>query len=204
MKTIRVQRRRVSTRALAAAAAALEAGGVVAYPTETSYGLAANPANAAAVRRVYAIKGRPASKPLPLVATSVRAAAKAFVLNGTAAKLGRHHWPGALTIVLPAKRGRALPALAGGRTGAVRVPASAWARAIAAACGGLATSTSANRSGDAPCYRPAEIRAAFAGRRAAPDLLLDAGTLPRRPASTIVRVRGGKADVLRHGTVRLP
>jgi L-threonylcarbamoyladenylate synthase len=203
MKTVKIQRHRVSRRALAAAAAVLEAGGVVAFPTETSYGLAANPADASAVRRVYAIKGRPAKKPLPLVAASARDAAKAFSLNGASADLARRHWPGPLTLVLPAKRGIRLPALAGGKAGAVRVPASAWARAIAAACGGLATSTSANRSGDAPCYRPADIRAAFASRSAAPDLLLDAGTLRARPASTIVRAHGKRLDVLRQGSVRL-
>lgn len=193
----------MTKRALAAAAAVLDAGGVVAFPTETSYGLAANPRNAAAVRRIYAIKGRPAAKPLPLVAASARAVAKAFVIGGAAAKLARRHWPGPLTLVLAAKRGSALPALAGGKTGAVRVPASAWARAVAAACGGLVTSTSANRSGDAPCYRPADIRAAFAGRSAAPDLLLDAGTLPARKPSTVVRVRNGKSDILRPGAVKL-
>lgn len=190
-------------RALAAATVVLEAGGIVAFPTETSYGLAANPANPVAVRRVYAIKGRPASKPLPLVAASARAVAKAFVLAGASAKLARRHWPGPLTLVLPSRRGSRLPALAGGKTGAVRVPKSAWARAIAAACGGLATSTSANRSGDAPCYRPADIRAAFMGRRVAPDLLLDAGTLPTRTASTVVRVSGRRTETLRQGSVRV-
>lgn len=203
MRVIRINRHRVGKRALAAAAAVLEAGGAVVFPTETSYGLAAKPDDAAAVRLVYAIKGRPATKPLPLVAASARAVAKAFVMKGASAELARKHWPGPLTLVLPLRRGRVLPALAGGKSGAVRVPASAWARAIAAACGGLATSTSANLSGDEPCYRSTETRAAFSGRDASPDLLLDGGTLPVRKPSTIVRVRRGKMDVLRPGPVRI-
>lgn len=201
MRTIKINRNRVTKRALEEAARVLRAGGVVAFPTETSYGLAADPAAAAAVRRVYVIKGRPARKPLPLVAASVAAVARTFRVDGLAAKLARRHWPGPLTLVLPLRRGAKLPATAGKRDAAVRVPQSAWARAIAAACGGLATSTSANLSGDAAIYDPAVLRRAFgvAGRK--PDLFLDAGRLPVRAASTIVRVARGTVQTLRQGSV---
>jgi L-threonylcarbamoyladenylate synthase len=183
---------------------------VVAFPTETSYGLAADPRNARAVARVYAIKDRPRSKPLPLVAASVAAVARVLTLAGAAAGIARKHWPGALTIILPLKRAarvgkRRLHGLSGKRDAAVRVPRSAWARAVADAAGGVVTSTSANLSGDAAIYAPRDIISAFASRPASkrPDLLLSAGTLKKRPPSTIIRMRRDTVEVIRQGSVRV-
>ena len=90
------------------------------------------------------------------------------------------------------------------RDGAVRVPKSAWARAVARAAGGLVTSTSANLSGDAAIYDPADVVRAFRGRRHEPALLIDAGPLPARPPSTIVRAgKRGMMEVLRQGAVKV-
>lgn len=196
-------RTRVAQRALAEAAAVLRSGGVVAVPTETAYGLAADPGDAAAVRRVFRIKGRPVGKPLPLIASCLADVRRTFVLEGRALALARKHWPGPLTIVLPFRKGGRLPAAAGERTGAVRVPRSAWARALAKAAGGLVTSTSANVSGEAPIYDARKVVASFRGRRHAPDLVLDAGKLPVRKPSTIVRVKKGKIEVLREGPIKV-
>ncbi|MEY4745067.1 MAG: hypothetical protein RL272_1012 [Candidatus Parcubacteria bacterium] len=203
MKILRINRRRVSRGALEEAASVLAAGGVVAMPTETAYGLAADPACVAAVRKVFRIKGRPSGKPLPLVAASSADVTRRFVLAGVARALARRHWPGPLTIVLELKKGSRLAASAGERTGAVRVPRSAWARALAREAGGLVTSTSANISGEAAIYDPGRIVASFRGRRDAPDLVLDAGRLPVRTPSTIVRFKRGRIEVLRQGTIRV-
>lgn len=203
MKIIRVIRTRVSKRALAEAAAVLRSGGVVAMPTETAYGLAADPSDRDAVGRIYRIKGRPSRKPLPLIAASMASVRRAFVLEGRALSLAKKYWPGPLTLVLPFRRGARLPAAAGGTSGAVRVPRSAWARAIAESVGGLVTSTSANVSGEAAMYDARKVAASFRGRRHAPDLVLDAGMLPVRMPSTIVREKKGKIEVLREGPVRV-
>lgn len=203
MRVIAINRHRVSRRVLAEVAAVLAAGGTVVMPTETAYGIAADPRSAKAVAAVYRAKGRPRRKPLPLIAASAARVRAAFDLRGSALALAHRHWPGPLTLVLPLKPGVRLPATAGERDGAVRVPKSAWARAIAAATGGLVTSTSANISGDATIYDPADVIRSFRGRRHAPTLLLDAGPLPVRKPSTIVRQKRGMMEVLRQGAVKV-
>ncbi|HTM69024.1 MAG TPA: L-threonylcarbamoyladenylate synthase [Candidatus Binatia bacterium] len=202
MRIIKIDRRRVSKKALAEAAAVLRAGGVIVMPTETAYGLAADPAVRAAVASVFRIKGRPGGKPLPLIAASAADVRERFVLAGPARKLATAHWPGPLTLVLPYKRGGRLPA-SPGPTAAVRVPASVWARALAKAAGGLITSTSANVSGEATLYDAAKVVASFRGRRTAPALVLDAGKLPVRRPSTIAALKRGKMVVLRPGAVKV-
>jgi L-threonylcarbamoyladenylate synthase len=202
MRTIKITRTRVQKKALAEAERTLLAGEAVAFPTETAYGLAADPRNPKAVREVFRIKGRSSAKALPFIAANVAAVAKQFILKGGAADMGRKHWPGPLTLVLPFKRGSVLAKVSGQTTGAVRVPASAWARALADAVGGIVTSTSANMSGDGTYYSAAKVIASFRGRRAL-ALVLDAGTLPQRLPSTIVAFKKGKAVVLRQGTVKI-
>ena len=189
MRTIKIARTRVSKRALKEAADVLRSGGVVVFPTETSYGLAVDPSNPKAVRRVYAIKERSKRKPLPFIASSQRSIEKMFTLRGKARALALRYWPGPLTLVLSFKKGR--------KTGAVRVPSSVWARAIAHAAGGLVTSTSANISGESAVYNSRGIARSFAGRDHIPDLFLNAGVLPKRRASTIVRVKNDTIEVLR-------
>jgi L-threonylcarbamoyladenylate synthase len=202
MKIIRIDRYRTTRRTLREAADVLRRGGVVVMPTETAYGLAAVPSDAKAMRAVFAIKARPKGKPLPFIAASIAEVSRRFRLDGAAARLARKHWPGPLTIVLPYKRGRRFAA-AGIGTGAVRVPSSAWARAVAKAGGGIVTSTSANVSGQATPYDPRGIAASFARAKRAPDLMLDAGLLPVRRPSTIIHVKRGTIEVLRQGTLRV-
>lgn len=202
MRVLRINPLRVSGAALAEASAVLRAGGVVVFPTETAYGLAADPTSGAAVRRIFAIKGRQETKPLPLVAADAAAVRRVFSVNPALARLSRR-WPAPLTLVLRRRPGQRLPALLGRKDGAVRVPASPCARALAQAAGGLATSTSANLSGGPNPYSGAAVRAAFAGRAEQPDLLLDAGPLRKNPPSTIVAVRLGQPVVLRQGEERV-
>src|SRR5687768_11913794 len=108
MRIIRIDRHRVSKRALAEAVAALKAGGAIVMPTETAYGLAADPANAAAVAGVFRLKGRPGSKPLPLIAASIDDVRRVFILTGKALVLAKRHWPGPVTLVLPFRKDRRL------------------------------------------------------------------------------------------------
>lgn len=205
MHILKVNRYRVTKRDLAAALEVLRNGGVVVHPTESSYGLAVDPANPAAVRRLFALKGRPDGKPVLVVAASVGQALRHVGLSRSMRRLAERHWPGPLTVV-----GRPLSSLlsGGGRSGkaagvAIRVPASCWARALAAGLGRPVTSTSANVSGSSPAYSAAAVRRAFAGSALKPDLMIDAGTLPSRPPSTLVRERRGRIEVLRAGPVRV-
>src|SRR5687768_3834735 len=118
---------------IAQAADVLRRGGVVAYPTDTLYGLAVDPRSGDAVARLYTAKGRGQQSAIPLIAASLEQARGAARLDGLALQLARAFWPGPLTIVAPPERGLAAAVLGGGTTVAVRVPAHAVARALAAA-----------------------------------------------------------------------
>jgi L-threonylcarbamoyladenylate synthase len=187
--------------------AAIMRGEVIAYPTETFYGLGADPANAAAIERIYAIKGRRAGEALPLIAADLDALRELGAEPPLLARrLAEKFWPGALTLVLPIApiaAGRFPDALtAGGSTVAVRVPDHPVARAIAAIAGGLITSTSANRSGHPPASTADDVHAALGDDIA---VLVDGGTTPGGgpggAPSTIVDVTSETPRLVRAGVV---
>lgn len=206
MKTLRVDKYRTQKAALAEAVGVLATGGVVAFPTETSYGLAIDPTNMTALRRLFVLKGRSRTKSLPLVAADIAQVKRIASLKGAAAKLGAYFWPGPLTIITSARKGP-YARLAKDGTVAIRVPGATWARALAAAYGRPITATSANFTGETPCFSGTEVRRMFGngngGRNGSPDLLLDAGVLPERAASTIIKVKGSSIEIRREGPVTL-
>ena len=202
MRILKVDKYRVTKRKLAEAVAVLRAGGVVVHPTESSCGLAVDPANREAVRRLFELKGRPDGKPVLVVAASVGQAERNVVIHPVLKRLVRRCWPGPLTVV-GNSRLVFCHGLGKSRSIAVRVPASAWPRALAAGLGRPVTSTSANRSDDPPAYSLAAVRRSFAASTFQPDLMLDVGPLPRRLPSTIVRERRGRVEVLRSGSIAI-
>jgi L-threonylcarbamoyladenylate synthase len=176
----------------------LRRGGVAAYPTETFYGLGALATDAAAVRRLAGLKGRPDGKPLPLVAADRAQVDEVAELDAPAALLARAFWPGPLTLVLPARGGLPAEISAGTGTVGVRIPGSEIARALALAAGGALVSTSANPAGGPPPARPEDIDAALRRRL---DAVLDAGPAPGGAPSTVVEVNAGAARLVREGAV---
>jgi len=185
---------------MADAAAVLESGGIVAFPTESFYGLGVAALDAAAVGRLFALKGRPESRPiLVLVDDPVRIERFARV-TPAARELIARHWPGALTLVLPA-RSIVPPALtADTGTIGVRQPGHAVARALAAALRAPVTAPSANITGDTPPTRVDEVLRVFDGRI---ELILDGGPTAGGPPSTVLDVTVDPPRVLREGAVRL-
>jgi L-threonylcarbamoyladenylate synthase len=150
---------------VAAAADVLRRGGLVAYPTETFYGLGALARDAAALDRLAHAKLRPEGKPLPLLAADVAQVKEVALLEGLASRLAARFWPGPLTLVLPAVPGLDAAITAGAGTVAVRVPGSEVARALARRAGGAIVSTSANLSGSRHrCRRGPVGRARHADR----------------------------------------
>lgn len=180
------------------AARVLREGGVVAYPTDTLYGLAVDPRSPDAVTRLFTVKQRQHGQPIPLIAASEEQAAEVAAFNGTARRLGRAFWPGPLSLVLPVRGVICPDVTAADRTVAVRVPANETARALAAALGFCITATSANMSGQAPTASPEVVRAALGGRI---DYLLDEGLAPGGAPSTIVQINGDEVTLVREGAV---
>jgi L-threonylcarbamoyladenylate synthase len=184
---------------IAACAALLRDGGVVAYPTETFYGLGALASRADALERLARAKLRPDGKPLPLLAADLDQVAEVAVLAGEAAlRLAGALWPGPVTLVLPARPGLSPLVTAGDATVAIRIPGSAVARRLAAAAGGALVSTSANVSGEPPPLRPDDLSQALLARI---DGVLDGGPAPGGLPSTIVAFDGGAVRLLRAGAV---
>jgi L-threonylcarbamoyladenylate synthase len=170
---------------VAEAARVLASGGLVAFPTETVYGLGADATSAGAVARLYAAKGRPRFNPL-IVHVATPAAARALAaFNADAEKLAQAFWPGPLTLVLP--KAPACPvaelATAGLNSVAVRIPASPVALRLLAACGRPVAAPSANRSGHVSPTTAAHVRADLDG---VIDLIVDGGPTDVGIESTIV------------------
>jgi L-threonylcarbamoyladenylate synthase len=184
---------------VARAVAVLRGGGVVAIPTETVYGLAADIANPGAVARVFAIKGRPADHPLIVHAHDAEAldgyvAAITPALRALAARF----WPGPLTAVV-ARGPRTPRSVTGGQdTVAVRVPEHPLARAILAAFGGALAAPSANRFGRISPTTAAHVREDLGDEV---DLIVDGGPARVGVESTIVDLTGAVPAVLRAGAI---
>ncbi|MFF7356692.1 MULTISPECIES: L-threonylcarbamoyladenylate synthase [Streptomyces] len=181
------------------AAGVLRAGGLVALPTETVYGLGANAEDPAAVARIFQVKGRPPSHPL-IVHIGGAKQLDDWVQDvpATARLLAEHFWPGPLTLVL--RRGPRVPleATGGLETVAVRVPDHPVALALLAAFGGGVTAPSANRFGSVSPTTADHVRAELGE---AVDFVLDGGSCQVGVESTIVDVTGGIPSILRPGGV---
>jgi L-threonylcarbamoyladenylate synthase len=181
-----------------AAAAVLRRGGLVAYPTETFYALGALARDAGAVERLAHAKGRPETKPLPLIAADRAAVEEVAVVLGPAARLAELFWPGPLTLVLPAREGVAPAITAGTGTVGIRVPGSDLARALARAAGSPLVATSANLDGAPPPTLAGELAPELRSRI---DHVLDGGAAPGGLPSTVVAIEEGALRLVRAGAV---
>ncbi|HEX8056323.1 MAG TPA: L-threonylcarbamoyladenylate synthase [Novosphingobium sp.] len=183
------------------AAAVLQAGGLVAVPTETVYGLAARADSDAAVAAIYRAKGRPDFNPLIVHVTDVTQAEKLAALDERAHRLADAFWPGALTLVLPRRTDAALAAAvtAGLETVALRCPAHGAMRAVLAVAGLPLAAPSANRSGGVSPTSAAHVANSLGSKV---DLILDGGICEAGIESTIVALRpGGGWQILRPGPI---
>jgi L-threonylcarbamoyladenylate synthase len=187
--------------AIARAAACLRAGGLVAFPTETVYGLGAHALNAAAVARIFAAKGRPANDPLIVHVTRYeQVGVLVSRLPPAAAVLAARFWPGPLTLVMP--RSDAVPpaVTAGLPSVAVRVPSHPVARALLEAAGIPIAAPSANLFSRPSPTRAAHVRDDLDGRI---DMILDSGPTDVGVESTVIDLSGNVPTLLRPGAVAL-
>ncbi|HEV8239901.1 MAG TPA: L-threonylcarbamoyladenylate synthase [Thermoanaerobaculia bacterium] len=170
-------------------------GGILAIPTESSYGLAVDPRSAAGVEAIYRVKERERGKPLPVVAADLgQIAALGIARDDEGIRRASPLWPAALTVV--AAITEPLPASAGERTLAVRIPDHAELRSLLSALGTALTATSANRSGEPPLLDPSKVAELLADEDA---MIVDGGALAGGPPSTLAVWDAHQWQVLRKG-----
>jgi L-threonylcarbamoyladenylate synthase len=188
----------VSQRETEEAVKILRNGGVIAFPTDTVYGLGADAFNTRAVERVYEIKNRPENQQFPLlVADAKQLTTLAEPIPEITWLLARRFWPGGLTLVLSKKD--SLPAyLASGPTIAVRVPNHPVCLALIEGLGNPITGTSANTSGHPAALTADEVRQQLEGKI---DLVINGGKCPGGKESTIVDITREPPTILRHGII---
>lgn len=179
------------------AASVTERGGVIGYRTDTLYGLGADPANAAAVRRVIELKGREDGKPILLLLSDFAAVANFLTdTSKTFADLAHRFWPGPLTLIGEARA--ELPEELTGGTGTIglRLPENQAVRDLVRSCGGALTATSANPSGRTAALSAEEVAAYF------PELLIvDGGRVISAEPSTVLSVAGSQPILIREGAI---
>lgn len=202
MRILKIHPKKPEISLLKQAVAVFKSGGIVVYPTETAYGLGADATNLAAIEKIFQMKERDRNKSLTLIAASENMVKKYLVWNDRAAHIAAAHWPGAVTLVMPKKN--TLPkTLSKDHTVGMRVSSHPVAHALSLLLKKPIIATSANFSGDPNAYSSKRIEADFSTARYKPDLILDAGVLPRRKPSTILRVTKTGVELLRAGTVRV-
>ncbi|HEY2961369.1 MAG TPA: L-threonylcarbamoyladenylate synthase [Pyrinomonadaceae bacterium] len=175
-------------------------GGVIAFRTDTFYGLGADPFNVAAVARIRELKGREENKPILLLISGSEQIERLIAERSDAfVRAGENFWPGPLTII-----GRAVAALppeitAGTGTVGVRLPAGQSVRELVRECGGVLTATSANPSGSEPARSASEVASYFPHGL---DLIVDAGQVSVTEPSTVLDATTSPPRVLREGAIR--
>jgi L-threonylcarbamoyladenylate synthase len=185
---------------IAEAAAAIRRGEIVAYPTETFYGLAVDGLDPAALDRLFTLKGRDGEKASALLVTDLAMFATLCTeVPIRARELAAAHWPGPLTLALPARPDLPAGIVYQGFV-AARMSSHPLAEALVALAGHPITATSANPAGGAPARTAAEVRDHF-GLGA--FHLLDGGQTPGGAPSTLVRLRGNQVEVLRQGAIEI-
>ncbi len=189
-----------------ACALALKQGKVVAYPTDTSYGLAVDAGNVKAIKKLYRVKERQSGKPVHVIVPSLAYVRRVVKWNNTASKLAKRFWPGPVTLVLGLRAKGLGLSLLSARTGfiGIRHPKNHIAMDLAKYLGRPITTPSANPPsglGGDDSYSAEDITRQFKNKKFKPDIIINAGQLPKRKPSTMVKIDGGKITILREGPV---
>jgi L-threonylcarbamoyladenylate synthase len=184
--------------AIEQAAHLLRQGLIIAFPTDTLYGIGVNPFDTAALEQLYAVKGRPAEKGIPILLADAADLEKVTgSISEVAQALIEQYWPGPLTLVVP--RHPQLPAIISPNEGiAVRIPDHTVSRAFIRAAGGVVAASSANRTGEQPASNAAEAFEALAGHIGA---VLDGGQVQYGRASTVLDCMSNPPKLLREGPI---
>ena len=183
--------------------ALLREGGVLVFPTETSYGIGCDATNAVAVAKVFAAKNRADGKGTPMLVASIEHACRYVDFSQTAQRLAETYWPGALNLVLPAKLGVHTAQCQTDGTQSVRVSSHLFIQNLFQQFDRPLVATSANPSGSEALYDVLNIEQTFGDRATYINGVVDIGLLPFVPASTTVRVTGDRVELLRQGSIKV-
>jgi len=190
---------RSAPRAIEWTAERISDGGVVALPTDTVYGIACSLAHPKALQRIYEIKGRASSAPLPvLVSSSTAAEHLVHDISHDVALLLDLFWPGPLTVVLPARSGMPDEVTAGTGTVGLRMPNHPLTIEVIERAGGAIACTSANRSGESPGINADDVRSTIGPEL---DLILDGGDAPGGVPSTVIAIERDELRLIREGAI---
>jgi L-threonylcarbamoyladenylate synthase len=176
----------------------LRNGGVIGFPTDTAYGLGADPFNPAAIDRIFSIKGRAETKPILLLVNSLSMAVSVCQPTTAFHEVAHKFWPGPLTVIVPATAVLQGGVTAGTNTIGLRWPIAAFATLLLERFGKPITATSANRSGLLSAVTAEEVRAQLGDSI---DVLIDGGVLPSRSGSTLLDLTADPPVLLREGPV---
>ena len=183
------------------AAKVIAAGGVIAFRTDTFYGLGVDPFNASAVRQIRELKGREEAKPILLLISDLNEVDRFLTHQSEVFKsVANRFWPGAITLIGTARAELPGELTAGTQTIGLRLPNDEGVRSLVRECGGALTATSANTSGREPARTAAEVEHYFP---IGIDLVLDGGTVTTTEASTVLDLSEDKPRLIREGAVKL-
>ena len=181
------------------AAKIVRGGGVIAFRTDTFYGLGTDPLNAAAVRKIKELKGREENKPILLLISDADQIDRFIEHPDSYRNIANQHWPAALTLIGKARPELPTDLTAGTNTIGLRLPADEDVRALVRACGGALTATSANTSESSPAQTAAEVEGYFPNGI---DLIIDGGAARITEPSTVVDVSRERPRMIREGAVK--
>ena len=199
MRVIQIDLNKDYREAIDEAVAILSLGGVVVYPTDTIYGLGANALDLKGVERIFRIKKRSLSKPLPIIAKNMIWVNELAYINSKNKELLKKAWPGKITAILPKKN--IVPSMVTAQAGAVgiRIPDFIFTDKLLGKFGYPLTATSANISGDPETTDINKVIEVFEQALWKPDLIIDAGILPPSDPSMVVDITSEKPKILRVG-----
>ena len=202
MKIIQVDLSKDYDEVIEVACRVLRLGGTVVYPTDTVYGLGANACDNLAVDQVFKIKNRPYHKPLPVIVKNLEWVEGVAHVDSRNKKIVESIWPGTVTVILPKRDPLSSLVTAGGLTVGIRIPDFAFLDQLLAKFGYPLTATSANVSGEEATNNVNKIIERFENSKYRPNLIIDAGILPKSKPSTVLDLASDEPKILRVGPSR--
>lgn len=202
MRILKINSKKPEKSIIQEAVKVIKNGGVVAYPTDTAYGLGCDPFSEQSIGKLFILKKR-WQKPLPVIVANLSMLKSIAYCSEKELAVAKKYWPGALTIIFKKKEIVPPSLTLGLPTMGVRIPDATVSLALVKAFGKPITSTSANISGQDNCYSAECVDRQFMESEVKPDLIIDGGELPPVPVSTVIQIEDGKIKILREGPVKI-